>query len=195
MNSPSYRIVTIYTGMSEALNSYLNKPAEGTEGMLVKDTIALDITRHYADCDLPFAGTILAWGRSDSIDSEGLREWLSCLQDLKIPASEELVSLEVFVLTVDGGSIAVAGFYLIATLPEEQATHAYKQASLLINKERQKEIVESAYQRLLAGTLRTDALGMIIAVLAEDEQVAHSMSREAVSLVVPSNTNTRDSAP
>lgn len=179
--------------MSEALNSYLNKPAEAAEGMLVKDTIALDITRHYADCDLPFAGTILAWGRSGSIDSEGLREWLSCLQDLKIPASEELVSLEAFVLTVDGGSIAVAGFYPIATLPEEQATNAYKQASLLINKERQKEIVESAYQRLLAGTLRTDALGMIIAVLAEDEQVAHSMIREAVSLVVPSNT--RDSAP
>jgi hypothetical protein len=192
MNSPSYSIVTICPGMSEALNSYLNKPAENAEGMLVKDTIALEITRHYADCDLPFAGTILAWGRSDSIDSDGLRKWLNCLQDLKIPASEEVVSLEAFVWTVDEGSIAVAGFYPIATLPEAQATTAYKEASLLINKERQKEIVESAYRRILAGTLRTDRLGMIIAILAEDEQVAHSMIREAVSLVAPSNTNTGD---
>jgi hypothetical protein len=188
MNSPSYSIVTICPRMSEKLNSYLNAPVKGAEHMCVKDAIALEITSHYSECHLPFAGTVLAWGRSDAIDSEGLREWLNCLQDLKIWGSDEVVSLEAFVQTIDGGSIAVGGFYPIAAVPPEQADAAYRQASLVINAERQKELTNSAYRRILAGALQTDQLGMIIAVLAEEAEVAQFMIKQAVSLVVPSGT-------
>jgi hypothetical protein len=157
--------------------------------MSIKDSIALEITSHYSECNLPFAGTVLAWAKKNVVDSNGLCEWVNRLQDLKILGSMELVSLEVFGMNIDEGSIALGGFYPIATLPQDYADKAYMQASLLINTERKEKLVNTAYRRILAGALQTDQIGMIIAVLAEDADVANSMIQQAVSIILPSKSD------
>lgn len=183
MKSPSYRIVTICpAGMSEQLSAYLNKPVAGAEPLKTKDAIAIDLTSPYSDRDLPFAGTVLAWAQADVMSGDDLGGWLNCLDELKTSECGEAVSLEAFLTNVNSGSIALACFY--------PPSEAGRQASLLMRSELRDELFNRFYQNILANALLTDAAGVMIAVIAEEEGVAESLVNEAISLLTPSDNST-----
>lgn len=182
MKNPYARMVTLCpNGMSQLLSDYLNKTSQRDGQSLIKDLIAEDLLSVYTECELPFAGCVIAWSRTGELAPDGLQEWLQKLSALTIEDGTEAVSFECFIQAVDHGTIAIGGFYPIASAGPE----SYLQASLLIRDQLRTELLDRSYTGVLAGALGSDPTGAMIAILADDSLLAELKIQEAITLLLP----------
>jgi len=182
MTSPSYRIVTICPqGMSAELSELLSRPVSSAPHMTVRDAIAVDLTKSYRDWNVPFAGTVLAWARAGTIKRDEFGEWLNNLSAVRIPNSDAPVSLELFVKEVDGGAMALGFFH--PNHPEE---------NLRLQPEARDDLFSRAYRNIVQRGMATDPVGVVIVVLAEEDEVAKQRLNSTVELLLPSEAPTKE---
>jgi hypothetical protein len=182
MQSPSYRIVTICPqGMSSELIELFERPVASAPQMTVRDAIAADLTKSYRDWNVPFAGTVLAWARAGTIERDEFGEWLNNLSAVRIPNSDAPVSLELFVKEVDGGAMALGCFH--PNQPEE---------NLRLQPEARDDLFSRAYRNIVQRNMATDPVGVVIVVLAEEDEVAKQRLNSAVELLLPSEAPTKE---
>lgn len=184
MNNRSYRMATICpAGMSQALKDYLAGPsAEGDTRMAMRDAIALRLLAPFADSALPFCCTAVGWA-AKSTAPQLLHAKLSLLNELTVSTSRDKVSTEGFVHNLAEGTIQLVGVYPLLDADGADVRAEYERVSFGHNKETTDQLFEWSYAALLRRALRSDDLGIVIAVLAQSDALAESKAREAISLL------------
>jgi len=186
MKASAYRIATCCpAGMSAELTAYINQPSKNVSNMLTKDVIALDLTGRFQDTDIRFGGAILAWARNEVMNSQDFAQWLNSLSSMRAHGTKEVVAFEASTSKLDLGTIGQGRFYPVDGLTPQAAGELYQKVGFFNKSQAVDERSLFDYRRTLANALNTDAIGIIVAVLAESEELAEMQVRDALALLVP----------
>jgi len=161
--------------MSAELTELLERPVPSAPQMTVRDAIAVDLTKSFRDWNVTFAGTVLAWARTGTIERDEFGEWLDNLSAMRVADSGAPVSLELFVKEVGGGTLALGFFH--PSYPEE---------NLRVPPNVRDDLLTRSYQNIVQRSMATDPVGVIIVVLAEEDAVAQQRLNSAIELLLPS---------
>lgn len=179
MQDPIYRIYTYCPeGMSPSLNNYLSQPVN--DEMTATDIIAVNLLGPFGDTRLPFACTFVGWS-TERYENQ-LEKMFAKINDLTT-VNQQKIAVESLGLTMEGGSMQIAGAYPLTDLGRQEIEAEYQNVSFILNRNLTEEMMIWIQHTLIDGLLDTDNIGVICAVLGDSEKLVESKMQEILSLL------------
>lgn len=179
MQDPIYRIYTYCPeGMSPSLDSYLSQSLN--EEMTASDVIAVNLLRPFGDTGLPFACTFVGW--STPPYEKQLENLFAKITDLTT-AGHQKIAVESLGLTMESGSMQIAGAYPLTDLDRQEIESEYQNVSFILNRHLTEEMTTWIQHTLIEGLLDTDNIGVICAVLGDSEKLVDAKIQEILALM------------